>query len=128
VVLIIAVVFGLSTDYELFLVSRVCEGRRSGMSTEAALRSGVAYTGRIITSAALFLCVVIGSFGLTDLTVMRFMGVGLVLGLIVDATIIRMLLVPAVVKLMGEANWWVPRPLARLGATGDALTGVRENA
>ncbi len=116
VVMAIAVIFGLSTDYELFLVSRMSEARRSGMSSEDALRTGVARTGRIVTAAAFFLSVVIGAFGLSDLTITRFLCFGLVAGLIIDATLVRMLLVPALVKLMGDVNWWLPAPLARFDA------------
>ena len=116
VVMTIAVLFGLSTDYELFLVSRMTEARRAGMSTDDALRTGVACTGRIVTAAAFFLAVVIGAFGLSDLTITRFLCFGLIVGLIIDATLVRMLLVPAVVKLMGDANWWVPAPLVRFTA------------
>ncbi|MGA9870431.1 MAG: MMPL family transporter [Rhodococcus sp. (in: high G+C Gram-positive bacteria)] len=108
VVLILAVVFGLSTDYEVFLMSRMVEARAAGASTEEAVIVGAQRTGRIVTAAALILIVVTGAFTISDLSIMRFLGVGMILALIVDATIIRMLLVPSLVKLMGEANWWAP--------------------
>lgn len=108
VVLILAVVFGLSTDYEVFLMSRMVEARAAGASTEEAVVVGAQRTGRIVTAAALILIVVTGAFTISDLSIMRFLGLGMILALIVDATIIRMLLVPSLVKLMGEANWWAP--------------------
>ncbi|WP_072806638.1 MMPL family transporter [Rhodococcoides yunnanense] len=108
VVLILAVVFGLSTDYEVFLMSRMVEARATGATTEEAVVIGAQRTGRIVTAAALILIVVTGAFTISDLSIMRFLGLGMILALIVDATIIRMLLVPSLVKLMGEANWWAP--------------------
>ncbi|ORI23237.1 MMPL family transporter [Rhodococcus sp. 1168] len=108
VVLILAVVFGLSTDYEVFLMSRMVEARADGASTEEAVVIGAQRTGRIVTAAALILIIVTGAFTISELSIMRFLGFGMILALIVDATIIRMLLVPSLVKLMGEANWWAP--------------------
>ena len=109
VVLILAVVFGLSTDYEVFLLSRMVEARSSGATTAEAVRFGAERTGRVVTAAALLLVVVTGAFTLSGLSIMRFLGVGMILALVIDATAVRMLLVPALVKLMGAANWWVPR-------------------
>ncbi|MDJ0392681.1 MMPL family transporter [Rhodococcus sp. G-MC3] len=108
VVLILAVVFGLSTDYEVFLMSRMVEARAAGATTEEAVIVGAQRTGRIVTAAALILIFVTGAFTISELSIMRFLGLGMILALIVDATIIRMLLVPSLVKLMGEANWWAP--------------------
>ncbi|MGU3431674.1 MMPL family transporter [Actinomycetes bacterium M1A6_2h] len=108
VVLILAVVFGLSTDYEVFLMSRMVEARNAGASTEEAVKVGTQRTGRIVTAAALILIIVTGAFTISGLSIMRFLGVGMILALIIDATIIRMLLVPSLVKLMGNANWWAP--------------------
>ncbi|MGW5076031.1 MMPL family transporter [Rhodococcus sp. NPDC004095] len=108
VVLILAVVFGLSTDYEVFLMSRMVEARENGASTEEAVRIGTARTGRIVTAAAALLIIVTGAFMTSGLSIMRFLGVGMIIALIVDATVVRMLLVPSLVKLMGEANWWAP--------------------
>lgn len=116
VVLILAVVFGLSTDYEVFLMSRMVEARTAGASTEEAVIIGAQRTGRIVTAAALILIVVTGAFTISDLSIMRFLGLGMILALIVDATIIRMLLVPSLVKLMGEANWWAPAWMKRVHA------------
>ena len=108
VVLILAVIFGLSTDYEVFLMSRMVEARAAGASTEEAVIFGAQRTGRIVTAAALILIVVTGAFTISGLSIMKFLGVGVILALVIDATIIRMLLVPSLVKLMGEANWWAP--------------------
>ena len=72
------------------------------------MRIGTARTGRIVTAAAALLIVVTGAFTLSGLTIMRFLGVGMIVALIIDATVVRMLLVPSLVKLMGEANWWAP--------------------
>ncbi|WP_072687287.1 MMPL family transporter [Rhodococcus marinonascens] len=108
VVLILAVVFGLSTDYEVFLMSRMVEAHAAGATTEEAVRFGAERTGRIVTAAALLLVVVTGAFTISGLSIMRFLGVGMIVALVVDATVIRMLLVPSLVKMMGEANWWAP--------------------
>lgn len=114
VVLILAVVFGLSTDYEVFLMSRMVEARAEGASTEEAVKFGAERTGRIVTAAAMLLVIVTGAFAISGLSIMRFLGVGMIVALIVDATVVRMLLVPSLVKLMGEANWWAPRWMKRI--------------
>lgn len=116
VVLILAVVFGLSTDYEVFLMSRMMEARAAGASTVEAVEYGIARTGRVVTAAALLLIVVTGAFTISGLSIMRFLGVGMIVALIIDATIVRMLLVPSLVKLMGEANWWAPAWMKRVHA------------
>ncbi|MFC4602636.1 MMPL family transporter [Rhodococcus kronopolitis] len=114
VVLILAVVFGLSTDYEVFLMSRMVEARENGASTEDAVRIGTQRTGRIVTAAAALLIIVTGAFTLSGLSIMRFLGVGMIVALIIDATVVRMLLVPSLVKLMGDANWWAPAWMRRV--------------
>ena len=112
--LIIAVIWGLSTDYEVFLVSRMVEARERGMSTQEAVRIGTATTGRLITGAALVLAVVAGSFAFSDLVVMKYLAFGLLIALLLDATVIRMFLVPAVMKMLGDDCWWAPRWMKRL--------------
>ncbi|MGW5109168.1 MMPL family transporter [Nocardia sp. NPDC004123] len=107
-VLIIAVVFGLSTDYEVFLLSRMVEAHNAGADTEESVRIGTVQTARVITAAATLLVLITGAFTLSPLTPMRFLGLGMVIALVIDATLVRMLLVPALVKLMGPANWWAP--------------------
>lgn len=113
-VLIGALVFGLSTDYETFLLSRMVEARNKGMSTQEAVRTGLVRTGRMISAAALLLILVTGAFGLSSIVIMRFIGVGMIVALVLDATIVRLLLVPAVLRLLGNAAWWAPGPLRRL--------------
>jgi trehalose monomycolate/heme transporter len=108
VVLMASVVFGLSTDYEAFLLSRMVEARADGAGTAEAVRTGLARTGRVITAAALLLIVVTGAFASSGIAMMRFIGVGMVLALALDATVVRMLLVPAVLRLLGDAAWWAP--------------------
>jgi RND superfamily putative drug exporter len=112
--LVIAVVYGLSTDYEVFLVSRMVEARDSGTSTADAIRIGTATTGRLITAAALVLAVVAGAFVFSDLVMMKYLAFGLVTALVLDATVVRMFLVPAVMKLLGDECWWAPTSLKRL--------------
>ncbi|MFC9996037.1 MMPL family transporter [Nocardia sp. NPDC127526] len=107
-VLIIAVVFGLSTDYEVFLLSRMVEAHEAGAGTEESVHTGTIQTARVITAAATLLVLITGAFTISPLTPMRFLGLGMVIALIIDATLVRMLLVPALVKLMGPANWWTP--------------------
>jgi uncharacterized membrane protein YdfJ with MMPL/SSD domain len=114
VVLMASVVFGLSTDYEVFLLSRMVEARSRGASTTEAVTTGLTRTGRVISAAAALLIVVTGAFGLSAVTTMRFVGVGMIVALVLDATIVRMLLVPAVLSLLGDAAWWAPGPLRRL--------------
>ena len=114
VVLMAAVVFGLSTDYEVFLLSRMVEARTRGASTVEAITTGLARTGRVISAAALLLIVVTGAFALSTVTTMRFVGVGMIIALVLDATVVRMLLVPALIGLLGDAAWWAPRLLRRL--------------
>ena len=112
--LIVAVIFGLSTDYEVFLVSRMVEARAQGMPTTEAVRIGTATTGRLITAAALVLAVVAGTFVMSDLVMMKYLAFGLITALVLDATVVRMFLVPSVMKLLGDECWWAPRSLKRL--------------
>lgn len=99
-VLIVTVVFGLSTDYEVFLLSRVAEARASGADPPEAIRYGIAHTGGVITSAAAILIVVTGAFGFSDLALMKYIAYGMIAALLLDATVIRMVLTPAVLKLV----------------------------
>ncbi|NKY85368.1 MMPL family transporter [Nocardia veterana] len=99
-VLIVTVLFGLSTDYEVFLQSRMAEARAGGAPPAEAIRYGIAHTGGVITSAAAILIVVTGAFGFSDLVLMKYIAYGMIAALILDATVIRMLLTPAVLKLV----------------------------
>ncbi|WP_084488488.1 MMPL family transporter [Nocardia niwae] len=124
-VLIVAVIYGLSTDYEVFLLARIVEARAAGASTTDAVRVGIARTGWIITAAALILLVVTGAFALSDLVMMQYIAYGMVAALFIDATILRMLLVPATMRLLGDASWWAPSWLRR-GGRGRTETGSEE--
>jgi putative drug exporter of the RND superfamily len=112
-ILFFAILFGLSMDYEVFLLSRIREEYdKSGEPTESVAR-GVAATGRVITSAALIMTAVFLSFVANPSPLLMMMGVGLATAVIVDATVVRMVLVPATMELLGHANWWLPRWLDR---------------
>lgn len=115
-VLMLAVLFGLSTDYELFLLSRIAESVRAGAAPKDAVVSGLRRTGGLITAAALLLAVVVGAFAWSGLQFMKLLGIGMLIAIAVDATIVRGLLVPAILALLGRAAWWAPRPLAGLAA------------
>lgn len=112
-IVMLAVLFGLSMDYEVFLLSRVREQWDATGDNDAAVATGLQKTGRIITSAALLLAVVIGAFSLSGVVFMKMLGIGMLVALLVDATVVRALLVPATMKLLGRWNWWAPGPLAR---------------
>jgi len=112
-ILMLAILFGLSMDYEVFLLSRVREQYDHTGDNDLAIVTGVQKTGRIITSAAVLLGVVIGAFALSGIVFMKMLGLGMLVALLVDATVVRALLVPATMKLLGRLNWWAPGPLAR---------------
>lgn len=112
-ILMLAILFGLSMDYEVFLLSRVREEwDRTGDNTRA-VAAGVQRSGRIITSAALLLAVVIGGFATSGIVFLKMIGVGMLVAVLLDATVVRALLVPATMRLLGRANWYAPGPLAR---------------
>jgi uncharacterized membrane protein YdfJ with MMPL/SSD domain len=115
-ILMFAVMFGLSMDYEVFLLSRIREHYLATGDNQASIAVGLQRTGGIITSAAALLVIVVGPFSLSSVTFTKLMGVGMIVALIVDATVIRVVLVPATMKLMGRVNWWAPGPLRRLHA------------
>jgi RND superfamily putative drug exporter len=111
-VLILAIAFGLSMDYEVFLLSRIREEWDSTGDNTAAVAAGLQRTGSIITSAAALILVVFLAFATSGITFIQMVGIGLAAAVVVDATIVRALLVPATMRLLGRANWWLPRPLA----------------
>jgi RND superfamily putative drug exporter len=112
-ILMLALAFGLSMDYEVFLLSRVREEwDRTGDNT-VAVATGLQRTGRIITSAAVLLVVVIGAFSTSGIVFIKMIGIGMIIAILVDATIVRALLVPATMRLLGRWNWWAPAPLVR---------------
>ena len=110
-VILFAIVFGLSMDYEVLLVSRIHEEYvRLGDNT-AAVASGLERTGRLITGAAAIMFAVFAAFGLAEVVIIKAIGVGLAIAVAIDATIVRTLVVPAVMRLLGDVNWWAPKPL-----------------
>lgn len=115
-----AILFGLSMDYEIFLLSRVREEHLRGYNTTDSIVRGLASTGRIITSAAAIMVVVFSSFTFIDNIVVKQLGLGLATAILVDATIVRIILVPATMVLLGQANWWLPRWLERFLPRVDA--------
>ena len=115
-ILMAAVIFGLSMDYEVFLLSRIRERYDQTGDNTLAVAAGLQRTGGLITSLALLLIIVVGAFSASGITFLKLMGVGMIVALLVDATVVRVLLVPATMRLLGRANWWAPRPLRRLYA------------
>ena len=112
-ILIAVVVFGLSMDYEIFLLSRIREEHLAGKSNIESVATGLQRSARIITAAAGLLAVVFGSFAISGVTSIKFMGLGVAFAVILDATLIRALLVPALMRLFGERNWWAPQSMSR---------------
>jgi len=112
-VLIFAMAFGLSMDYEVFLLSRIREEWDRTGDNSLAVERGLQRTGRIITSAALLFVVVVGAFATSGITFIQMIGVGLAVAVLVDATIVRALLVPATMRLLGRWNWYAPKPMLR---------------
>jgi RND superfamily putative drug exporter len=120
--LVLAFAFGLAMDYEVFLLSRIKELRDAGADNDTAVVAGLQRSGRIITSAALIVVIVFAGFAAGQLLVIKEMGVALSVAVAIDAILVRVLLVPATMTLLGEWNWWAPGPLRRLYAR----FGVRE--
>lgn len=114
VALVLAFAFGLAMDYEVFLLSRIKELVDKGMDSEEAVRKGLQRSGRIITSAAAIIIVVFAGFVAGDLIIIKQVGFALAVAIFIDATIVRMLLVPATMTLLGKYNWWSPAPLAKV--------------
>lgn len=113
-ILLFAVAFGLSTDYAVFLLSRIKEARDSGASDSEAVAIGLERTGRIVTAAALLFAVAMAAFATSKIIFIKENGVGTALAVLIDASIIRALLVPSLMELLGKWNWWAPAPLRRL--------------
>jgi uncharacterized membrane protein YdfJ with MMPL/SSD domain len=121
-VFLFAVAFALATDYAVLVMARVKELREAGMSNQDAVAHGVARTGRIISAAAVMIAVVFAAFAVSPVFFMKQIAVGMALGVVIDATVVRALLVPSQMRLLGEANWWAPGPLRRL----HGRFGIRE--
>jgi RND superfamily putative drug exporter len=113
VILIFVVVFGLSMDYELFLLSRIREEHLLGKSNIESVATGLQRSARIITAAAVLLAVVFAAFVTSGVTSIKMMGFGVAFAVVLDATLIRALLVPALMRLLGERNWWAPKAMQR---------------
>jgi len=117
VILVAVVVFGLSMDYELFLLSRIREEHMAGKSNIESVAVGLQRSARIITAAALLLAIVFASFMISGVTSIKMLGFGVALAVMLDATLVRALLVPALMRLFGESNWWAPKALRRFTIT-----------
>ena len=117
IILVAVVVFGLSMDYELFLLSRIREEHIAGKSNVESVAIGLQRSARIITAAALLLAVVFAAFMTSGVTSIKMLGFGVSLAVLLDATIVRALLVPALMRLFGEFNWWAPKALRRFTIT-----------
>jgi uncharacterized membrane protein YdfJ with MMPL/SSD domain len=113
-ILLFAVAFGLSTDYAVFLLSRIKEARDNGASDSESVAIGLERTGRIVTAAALLFAVAMGAFATSQIIFIKENGVGTALAVLIDASIIRALLVPSLMELLGKWNWWAPAPLRKL--------------
>lgn len=113
-VFLFAVIFGLATDYAVLVMARIKEQHDLGQSNEEAVAIGIGRTGRVITAAALMIAVVFLAFGVSSVFFMKQIAVGMAVGVLLDATIVRALLVPSLMRLLGEWNWWAPAPLRRL--------------
>jgi RND superfamily putative drug exporter len=113
-ILLAAIAFGLSTDYSVFLLARIKEARDAGLSNTEAVARGLERTGRLVTAAALLFCVAVGAFSISKIVFIKELGVGMAVAVILDATFVRALLVPSLMKLLGDWNWWAPRPLRRV--------------
>ena len=122
--LLFALCFGLATDYGVFLLSRIKEARDQGHEDSKAVSIGLERTGRIVTAAALLFAVCVGAFVTSEISFIKQIGVGIALAVLIDATIIRALLVPSLMQLLGKWNWWAPAPLRRL----HAKIGVSDSA
>jgi RND superfamily putative drug exporter len=112
-VFLFAVLFGLSMDYEVFIVSRMREARDRGETTTGAIREGLAHTGGVVTAAAVILVGALGGLANGQIAGLQQLGVGLALGILIDATIVRSLLLPSVMTLLGRWNWWLPESVAK---------------
>jgi uncharacterized membrane protein YdfJ with MMPL/SSD domain len=113
-ILLFAIGFGLATDYGVFLLSRIKEARDGGLASSEAVAVGLERTGRIVTAAALLFAVAVGAFATSKLVFIKELGLGTALAVLIDASVIRALLVPSLMQLLGPWNWWAPAPVRRL--------------
>jgi len=119
-VILFSIVFGMSMDYEVLLISRIQEEYRRTGDNQSGVALGLEKSGRLITGAAAIMCAVFLAFGRADVVIIKSIGIGLAVAIAIDATVVRILIVPSVMRILGRANWWAPKPLAllhrRLGA------------
>ena len=113
-ILVMAIVFGLSMDYEVFMLSRIREQYDVTADNTEAVAVGLQRTGRIITSAAALILVVIALFSASSISFIKLIGVAMIVAIVLDALLVRMIVVPSAMRLLGAANWWLPGPLRRL--------------
>ncbi|GAA3902809.1 MMPL family transporter [Streptomyces lacrimifluminis] len=113
-VLVFALAFGLSTDYNVFLLSRIKEARSQGLDNREAVAQGLSRTGGIVTSAAVLFCIPVGALAMSRLVLIQELGLGAAFAVLIDATVVRAFLVPSLMALLGTANWWAPSPLRAL--------------
>ncbi|TMD37863.1 MAG: MMPL family transporter, partial [Chloroflexi bacterium] len=111
-VILFSIVFGMSMDYEVLLISRIQEEYTRTGDNQAGVALGLEKSGRLITGAAAIMCAVFLAFGMANIVIIKAIGIGLAVAIAIDATIVRILIVPSVMRLLGRANWWAPRPLA----------------
>ncbi|MBS1676721.1 MAG: MMPL family transporter [Actinobacteria bacterium] len=121
-----AIVFGLSTDYGVFLLTRIKESRDRGASDEEAIAAGLEHTGGVVSAAAILLAIALGAFVTSGMVFLKELGLGAGAAVLLDAFVVRALLVPSLMKLLGGANWWSPRPLRRLHERVGPALGVPE--
>ena len=113
-VFLFAVIFGLATDYAVLVMARIKEQHDLGKPNEEAVAIGIGRTGRVITAAAVMIAVVFLAFAVSPVFFMKQIAVGMAVGVLIDATIVRALLVPSLMRLLGDLNWWAPGPLRQL--------------
>jgi uncharacterized membrane protein YdfJ with MMPL/SSD domain len=112
-VLLFAIAFGLATDYGVFLLARIKEAHDAGLGNREAVALGLERTGRVVTAAALLFCVAVGAFATSGILIVKELGLGIALAVAIDASLVRALLVPSLMALLGDANWWAPAPWRR---------------
>jgi uncharacterized membrane protein YdfJ with MMPL/SSD domain len=132
-VFIFTILFGLSMDYHVFILTRIQEARSAGLDSTAAVQRGISITAGTITSAAAIMVAVFAVFVTLRLVIIRQLGLGLAVAVLVDATIIRSLLLPATMRLLGDWNWWMPRildwiPRVRIEGSADEETPVEDRS
>ena len=111
--LLFAIALGLATDYGVFLFARVREAHDAGLPNREAIALGLERTGRVITAAALLFCVAVGAFATSGILIVKELGLGIAIAVAIDAFVVRALLVPSLMALLGDWNWWAPAPFRR---------------